>query len=368
MKKKELFSLHRINKKWREVQFSYNKKSGEVPILYLGGRRFFSTKEKTTQTVAKESSGAKSQCSKPQGVKTNLVKNTVPGTQYKTSFVRNTNSAARKRGPKERSRCFPKASVADTDPSDPYVLGPPGSGSGSASQRYGSGFFYHQAKIVRQILIPTLLWLLFDFLSLKNDVNVPSKSNKQKNFFKLVFVGVLKVNNENSWIRIRRSGSGSISQMHGSAYPDPYQNVMDPHHCPKHYLMDQDLDHCQRHGSAYSDQDPYQNAMDPQHCPKHYLTERWRPEERPLDPAWLAGPPDCGGRWWGSWAAWALCSLSGRGRGAQRVGQAPGSASPGSLWCPCRSRRTRDSIKKATNRVFENVNAPIQEWLLKEYR
>jgi hypothetical protein len=29
-------------------------------------------------------------------------------------------------------------SVADPDPSDPYVFGPPGSGSGSISQRYGS--------------------------------------------------------------------------------------------------------------------------------------------------------------------------------------------------------------------------------------
>ncbi len=82
-------------------------------------------------------------------------------------------------------------SVADPDPnpdpSDPYVFGPPGSGSGSISQRYGSGygsgFFYHQAKIVRKPLIPTSLWRLFDLLSLKNDVNVPSKSNKQKNFF-----------------------------------------------------------------------------------------------------------------------------------------------------------------------------------------
>jgi hypothetical protein len=32
-------------------------------------------------------------------------------------------------------------------------------------------------------LIPSDLLLLCDFLSLKNDVNVPSKSNKQKNFF-----------------------------------------------------------------------------------------------------------------------------------------------------------------------------------------
>ncbi len=57
------------------------------------------------------------------------------------------------------------------------------SGSGS-----GSGSFYHQAKIVRKTLIPTVLRLLLDFSFLKNDVNVPSKSHKQKNFlFKLVF-------------------------------------------------------------------------------------------------------------------------------------------------------------------------------------
>ena len=69
-----------------------------------------------------------------------------------------------------------------------------------------------------------------DILSLKNDVNVPSKSNKQKNFFlNLFFVGVLKVNDENSRIG---SESGSISQRHVSADPDPdpYQNVMDPQH------------------------------------------------------------------------------------------------------------------------------------------
>jgi hypothetical protein len=38
---------------------------------------------------------------------------------------------------------------------DPYVFGPPG--SGSASQRYESGSFHHQAKIVRKALIPTVL-------------------------------------------------------------------------------------------------------------------------------------------------------------------------------------------------------------------
>jgi hypothetical protein len=74
----------------------------------------------------------------------------------------------------------PQTSVADPDP---HVFRPPG--SGSTSQRYGSGSgsgsFYHHAKIVRKTLIPTFYFVtLFEFLSLKNDVNVPSKSNKQK--------------------------------------------------------------------------------------------------------------------------------------------------------------------------------------------
>ncbi len=67
-----------------------------------------------------------------------------------------------------------------------------------------AGSFYHWGKIVRKTLISTVLWLLFDFLPLKNDVKVPSKSNMQKNFFlKLVFVGILKVNDGNRRIRIR---------------------------------------------------------------------------------------------------------------------------------------------------------------------
>ncbi len=64
--------------------------------------------------------------------------------------------------------------------------------SGSISTRYGSGSFYHQAKIVR--MIPAVFRRLHDFLSMKNDV-------------------------------------GSCSQRHGSADPDPYQNVTDPQHC-----------------------------------------------------------------------------------------------------------------------------------------
>ncbi len=72
-------------------------------------------------------------------------------------------------------------------------------------------------------LIPTVLRLLFDFLSLKNYVNVPSKSNRQKNFYLIsFFVGVLKIK------MTKIAGSGSICQRPGFADPDPYQNVMDP--------------------------------------------------------------------------------------------------------------------------------------------
>jgi hypothetical protein len=68
----------------------------------------------------------------------------------------------------------------DPDPPDPHVFGPPG--SGSTSQRYGSrsGSFYHHAKNSKKNLASFSFATLFDFLSLKNDVNVPSKSNKQK--------------------------------------------------------------------------------------------------------------------------------------------------------------------------------------------
>ncbi len=83
-------------------------------------------------------------------------------------------------------------SVADPypnpDPPDPHVFGPPGSGSnsqryGSGSGSYsgsGSGSFYHLTKIVKKNLDSYYFVILFDFLSLKNDVNVASKSNKQK--------------------------------------------------------------------------------------------------------------------------------------------------------------------------------------------
>jgi hypothetical protein len=114
----------------------------------------------------------------------------------------------------------------DSDPPDPNVFGPPG--SGFISQRYGSrsGYFYHHAKIVRKTLIPTILWLVLTF-SLKNFVNAPSKSNKQKMKKKLFFVGILRVNDENSRIRSQDPDPNPDPLVSGT---DPHQNVMDPQH------------------------------------------------------------------------------------------------------------------------------------------
>ncbi len=113
----------------------------------------------------------------------------------------------------------------DPDPPDQHVFGPPGSGFGSISQRYGSGSgsFYHRAKIVRKTLIPTILWLFLTFYLWKMYLQkVISRKNKNKNLF---FVGILRVYDENSRIRIRihlseawirGSGSGSTPKCHGS--------------------------------------------------------------------------------------------------------------------------------------------------------
>ncbi len=74
---------------------------------------------------------------------------------------------------------------------------------------------------------------LFDFLFLKNDVNVPSKSNKQNFFFqKLVFCWHL----EGQWRKKQDpdpgsesgSESRSIIRRHESPDPDPLVRDMDP--------------------------------------------------------------------------------------------------------------------------------------------
>ncbi len=64
----------------------------------------------------------------------------------------------------------------------------------------GSGSFYHQAND-SHCFVTSL-----NFLSLKNDVNVASKSNKQNDLGKKKFVvAVLEVTDKMSRIRIRKS-------------------------------------------------------------------------------------------------------------------------------------------------------------------
>ncbi len=98
------------------------------------------------------------------------------------------------------------------------------SGSGSISQRYGSGSFYHQAKIVRKTLIPTILWLFLTFYLWKMMSLYLQKVISRQLSKKLFLIGILKVNDENSRIRIhqseawiRGSGAGSTPKCHGSA-------------------------------------------------------------------------------------------------------------------------------------------------------
>ncbi len=75
----------------------------------------------------------------------------------------------------------------------PDVFEPPG--SGSVSTRYGSvsGSFQPQAKIMRKTLIPTVWSLLYDFLNMKNDVNIASKSNMQKVLGKKLFLVAIRI-------------------------------------------------------------------------------------------------------------------------------------------------------------------------------
>ncbi len=84
-------------------------------------------------------------------------------------------------------------------------------------------------------------FLALYFLSLKNDVNVPSKRNKHKNLKKKdYFLSA-------SWSLKKRAGSGagsasgSVSQSYRSEdlhqHSDPYQNVTDPEHWQKHSLF-----------------------------------------------------------------------------------------------------------------------------------
>ncbi len=91
----------------------------------------------------------------------------------------------------------------------------------------------HLAAVLR-IRIRIRIHRIHMFLGLQDPVNVPTKSNKQKNLLKkncfllASWRSRTKIEGSRS-----KSGSGSISQRHGSVDPDPdaHQNVMDPEHC-----------------------------------------------------------------------------------------------------------------------------------------
>jgi hypothetical protein len=67
------------------------------------------------------------------------------------------------------------------------------------------------------------------FISLKNDVNVPSKIKKLKNLL-------------DSLMKRAETGAGarSVSQRYRSSDPVPYQNVTDPEHWSKQVCTSRD--------------------------------------------------------------------------------------------------------------------------------
>ncbi len=107
------------------------------------------------------------------------------------------------------------------------IEGPNGSGSRRSKSMWirirNTVLQICEQKLVRNgtyFSMSTVLWSLYDFLSLKIDVNVPSKSNKKKTQ-KLFLLS--------SWKPLtKRAGSGTET---GSESPDQYQTVTDPQHC-----------------------------------------------------------------------------------------------------------------------------------------
>jgi hypothetical protein len=98
---------------------------------------------------------------------------------------------------------------------------------GTDSNPVGSGYgsFNHQAKIVRKTLISTVLWLLYDFLSLKNVVNVLQKwYGNQKAQKKIIFCRRL----EGHW-RKEQDTDLLVRGIDLNPDPDSYQNVMEVH-------------------------------------------------------------------------------------------------------------------------------------------
>ncbi len=125
-------------------------------------------------------------------------------------------------------------SVADPglnpDPSNPYAFGASWIRIRIHQSEVWIRILLSSFKNSKQNLDSYCFVTLFDFLTVKNDVNLPSKSRyNQKNIFLNQFlVGILMVNSRKSRIRIRIRihqseaqicgyGSGSTPKCHGSA-------------------------------------------------------------------------------------------------------------------------------------------------------
>jgi hypothetical protein len=95
----------------------------------------------------------------------------------------------------------------------------------------GSGCFLQQAKKWRNILISTVLWLLFDCLSLKNDVFVSTlKRNKQKNLSKEKNIYCWHL--EGHWRKEQDlEPDPHPDPLVKGTDPDPRKNIMDPERC-----------------------------------------------------------------------------------------------------------------------------------------
>ncbi len=110
-----------------------------------------------------------------------------------------------------------KTSVVDPDP---YCFGPPGSGSvifctyPDLDLNLDLIPWHQQVQKIRKTVYSNILWLLFDFLSLKNDVNVPSIISIKTLMTKttnLLFAGILSATDEASG-SVAWYGSGFVRQ------------------------------------------------------------------------------------------------------------------------------------------------------------
>ncbi len=76
--------------------------------------------------------------------------------------------------------------------SDPFVFGPLVCESGSVIYSYvsgsGSRSLHQQVEKWRKTFISTVLYRFYNFLSVKNDINVPSKRNEHKNLRNKLFL------------------------------------------------------------------------------------------------------------------------------------------------------------------------------------